>query len=207
MTDESSGKLFLANVELSEDPENDVINVETYNMNDQIQAIMQDPALRAEICRQLNLKDGGLNDSMGMTGHVIGRLWDPATGEVKQEFEHHNLVVTTGKVQLAKQLNAESINAMTHVAIGTSNQSPAAGDTGLIGTEVARVAATKTRTTNAVQFVASYAPGVGTNATINEAGIFDGSSGTVMLARVITSSNFNKGASDQLDITWTITIG
>lgn len=202
-----TGDFYKANVELGEDPDNDTIKVEAPCMNPDISAMLSDPATRAEIARQLGIN--GFNDGIGMTGHVHCKLWDPKTGEVKQEFEQHNLVVTTGKIQLAKQLNAESINAMTHVAIGTSSQSPAVGDTGLVGTEAARVAATKSRpgSVNIVQFVASYAAGVGTNSTINEAGIFDGSSGTVMLARVITSATINKTASDQLDITWTITIG
>lgn len=199
---EKTGNILQADVKLNEDPEKDKITVGSpMNIIDRFAA-----ALLAGK-KVLMGEDAGIHDFVGMRGHVKIRVFDPLTGETKQEFEQANLVVTTGKVQLAKQLNAESVNAMTHVAIGTSSQSPAAGDTGLVGTEVARVAATKTRTTNAVQFVASYAPGTGTSATINEAGIFDGSSGTVMLARVITSSTINKTASDQLDITWTITIG
>lgn len=205
MTNESAGNLYRADVELGEDPNDDFIKVESSFMNYNVEAILSDPALRAELEHRMGIS--GFQDGMKLTGHVHCKVFNPLTGVVSQEFEQHNLVVTTGKVQLAKQLNAESVNAMTHVAIGTSNQSPAAGDTGLVGSELARVAATKTRTTNAVAFAASYAPGTGTSATINEAGIFDGSSGTVMLARVITSSTINKAASDQLDITWTITIG
>lgn len=191
-----SGNLYKGDVRLGYHPDQDSINVEAAPMRN----------IFGKLTGLFSPKPM-IQDSISMTGRMHVKLWNPTTGEIKQEFEQKNLVVTTGKVQLAKQLNAESINAMTHVAIGTSSQSPAAGDTGLVGTEAARVAATKTRSTNVVTFAASYAPGTGTNATLNEAGIFDGSSGTVMLARVITSSTINKTASDQLDISWAITVG
>lgn len=170
-----------------------------------IAALPRPESLLDALCRWL-MKQRGFQDGVKLTGHVKIRKTNVITGAVEEQ-EFHNLVVTAGKVWLAKKLNEESVNAMSHVAIGTSSQSPAVGDTGIVGTEAARVAATKNRTTNAVAFTASYAAGVGTNSTINEAVIFDGSAGTTALARVITSSTINKTASDQLDITWTITVG
>lgn len=158
--------------------------------------------------RELKMEQqpSGAQDKIGLTGHVCITLRDTITGKIKEQIEMKNLVVTTGKVWLAQRLNDETVNNQSHVAIGTSNQAPAAGDTGLVGTQVARVAATKTRTSNAVKFSAQYVAGVGTSSTINEAGIFDGSSGTVMLARVITPSTINKTSTDELNIDWTITV-
>lgn len=200
-----TGNILKAEVQLGENPEQDSIRIGSEEMLSMTEKSLAQRVL--EGIANFIAPNRGINDNFTLKGHVKVKCWNPETGEVSQEFEHANLVVTSGKVQIAKQLNAESVNAMTHVAIGTSSQSPAAGDTGLVGTEVARVAATKSRTTNAVQFAASYAPGTGTSTTINEAGIFDGSTGVVMLARVITASTINKTASDQLDITWTITVG
>lgn len=166
---------------------------------------VQEKRMKHIVCNNPE-QPSGIQDSIRMRGDVCFTLRDVETGKVKEKIEIHNLVVTTGKVWMASRLNDETVNNQSHVAIGTSSQAPAAGDTGLIGTQIVRVAATKSRTSNAVKFAASYAAGVGTSSNINEAGIFDGSSGTVMLARVITPSTINKTASDQLDIEWTITL-
>lgn len=141
-----------------------------------------------------------------LSGHV-GLVLTDAAGRIKYKEEINNLIVNTGKYWFAKKLAEESTNEMTHVAIGDATDTPAAADTDLKGNEIARVETTsKTRTDNSVEFVADYAAGVGTSSAINEAGIFDGASGTVMLARVNFPGTVNKAADDQLQITWTITV-
>lgn len=137
-------------------------------------------------------------------GHVLIELIDQETGKVKHREEIDNLIVTVGLAWFAKRLAAESANEMTHIAVGTSASATAAGQTALVGTELARVAMTsKTRTANAVAMVASYPAGTGTG-TLNEAGIFDASSAGTMLSRVVFSGAVTKGASDIFNITWTI---
>lgn len=147
----------------------------------------------------------GAREAVGLTGRVQGKLLS-ASGVVKQEIDISNLVVTTGKNYLAGLLAAETLNDMTHVAVGASATAPGAGDTALIGSELGRVAsATPTRTGASVEFVATFPAGTATG-TLNEAAIFDGAAGTVMLARVAFDGAVNKAADDEFQITWTITV-
>ena len=95
---------------------------------------------------------------------------------------------------------------MGWMAVGTGGTAAAAGDTAL-GTELDRNALTsRTDATNVVTYVGNWAGGDATSATIQEAGIFNASSVGTMLARA-TFTAINKGASDTLAITWTVTIG
>lgn len=141
-----------------------------------------------------------------LVGHVEAVLRDK-NGNVKQRLAINNLVVNTGKNWFAKVLAGESFNSMTHMAIGTSSTSASASQTALVGTELGRVAVdSKTRTDNAVAVVATFPAGTGTG-TVNEAGIFDASSSGTMLARVVFSGAVTKAADDELQVSWTITIG
>jgi len=93
---------------------------------------------------------------------------------------------------------------MSHMAIGTGSTPAAAGDSAL-GTQAARVALTSTTVTNAeVAYVATFGAGTGTGA-ITEAGLFNASSGGTMLCRTVFSV-VNKGSSDSMTITWTVTV-
>ena len=134
-----------------------------------------------------------------MTGHVSIALNDEVVQETK------NTVVTDGKKWVADRMN-DANTVMTHMAIGTGNTTVVAGDTTL-DTELDRNALTSTTVTdNAIAYVAEWGAGDGTGAII-EAGIFDASSGGDCLARTVFSSGIvNKGASDTLTITWTITV-
>ena len=61
-----------------------------------------------------------------------------------------------------------------------------------------------TVTDNEIVYVDTFAAGTGTGA-ITEAGIFNASSGGTMLCRTVFSV-VNKGASDAMTITWTVTV-
>ena len=125
-------------------------------------------------------------------------------GNVKDSRELKNLVVTAGLGYIASRMKEATATAMSHMAIGTDNTAAAAGDTAL-GTEAARQALTSTTvSSNTVEYVASFAAGTGTGA-ITEAGILNGASGGTLLCRTVFSV-VNKGASDSMTITWTITI-
>ena len=147
----------------------------------------------------------GINDGIQMKGQVNAVLLD-SNGKVKQEINVNNLVVAVGKNWLAKKLAEDSANEMTHMAVGTGTTSPASGDTTLDGSELGRVIFdSKVRTANAVTIIATFPAGTGTG-TLNEAGIFDGSSGTELLARVKFGGAVTKGAADSFQVTWTITM-
>lgn len=145
-----------------------------------------------------------LNETLKMTGK-LDIVVKNEQGQVKQELHIPNLVVTAGKTFIASRMCNTSENVMSYMAVGTNGTSPAAGDTAL-GAEVTRVAFTSaTPSTNVVTYIGDYPAGTGTGA-LQEAGIFNASSGGTMLCRT-TFSVINKGAADTMTITWTVTVG
>lgn len=140
------------------------------------------------------------SDQTKVTGRVEMIMRHADGSEERDEID--NLVVTAGKTHIAARMGSTPPTAMSHIAIGTGANAPAAGDTTL-QTELDRNAATVTPNTNTVQFSATWAPGDGTGA-LTEAGIFNNSSGGTMLSRV-TFPVKNKDATDTFIINWTIT--
>ena len=139
-----------------------------------------------------------LNDNFTMKGRVSIAVND----QVVQEID--NLVVTAGKGYVASRMKDASATAMSHMAIGTGSTAAAASDTAL-GSEAARTTLTSTTvSTNTVVYVDTFAAGTGTGA-ITEAAILNASSGGTMLCRTVFSV-VNKGASDSMTITWTVTV-
>lgn len=144
-------------------------------------------------------------DTMKATGKVNVVLKDEF-GNVKEDFTVNNLVVDTGLDFIASRMKDASATVMSHMEVGTDNTAAASTDTAL-GAAVAssRTALTSTTVTdNAVAYVCTFSAGVGDGA-LTEAGIFNASSGGTMLCRTVFSV-INKGASDSMTITWTITI-
>lgn len=138
-----------------------------------------------------------INDGLKLTGALTISLNDVVVQET------NNLVVTAGKNWVADRMN-DANTVMTHMALGTSTTAAAAGQTALV-TELDRNALTSTTvSTNTVAYACTWAAGDGTGA-ITEAGLFDAASSGDMLARTVFSV-VNKGASDSITITWTITI-
>ena len=139
-----------------------------------------------------------LNDGLKLTGKLSIAINDKVVQEVP------NLVVTAGKGYVASRMKDTSATAMSHMAIGTGSTAAAAGNTAL-GSESARTALTSTTVSSAdIVYVDTFAAGTGTGA-ITEAGIFNASSGGTMLCRTVFSV-VNKGASDAMTITWTVTV-
>ena len=130
-----------------------------------------------------------------------GRLTIALNDEVVQEVD--NLVVTTGKGYVASRMKDATATAMSHMAIGTGSTSAAASDSAL-GSESARVALTSTTVSGAdITYVATFGAGTGT-AAITEAAVLNASSSGTMLCRTVFAV-VNKGASDSMTITWTVT--
>ena len=139
-----------------------------------------------------------LNDGLKLTGKLTIAL----NNEIVQEVP--NLVVTAGKGYVASRIKDASATAMSHMAIGTGSTAAAASQTAL-GSESARTGLTSTTVSGAdIVYVDTFAAGTGTGA-ITEAGIFNASSGGTMLCRTVFSV-VNKGASDAMTITWTVTV-
>lgn len=145
-------------------------------------------------------------EKLKATGKVNFKLFDKE-GNLKEEKNINNLVVTTGLEYIAARM-AESgrPTQMSHMAIGEGTGTPSLSDPGL-GDEAGRVAlsvAGGTPSGTTITYAATFAAGVGTGA-ITEAGIFnDGTSGD-MLCRT-TFLVINKGVDDSLAVTWEVTI-
>ena len=143
------------------------------------------------------------NDKSKATGKLIVEIKNDK-GVVVETREVKNLVVDDGLEFIASRMKDATATAMSHMAIGTGSTAAAAGNTAL-GTEAARQALTSTTVTaNAVAYVASFGAGTGTGA-ITEAGILNAASSGTLLCRTVFSV-VNKGASDSMTITWTVTI-
>ena len=139
-----------------------------------------------------------VNDQLKMKGKLQIRLND----EVVQEID--NIVVTAGKGYVASRMKDATATAMSHMAIGSGSTAAAASDTAL-GNQLGRVALTSTTVSAAVvTYVASFAAGTGTGA-VTEAGILNAASGGTMLCRTVFSV-VNKGASNSMTVTWTVTV-
>jgi hypothetical protein len=132
-----------------------------------------------------------------------------AAGEVVKEFDVPNLVTTAGKGHIAAKIAATTNSpvSMTHMAIGTGSTSAAAGDTTL-GTEGGRVALSATVvSTNTITYTATFPAGTGTSTSpgVQEAGIFNASSGGTLLCRT-TFPSVAKASGDSIAITWVVTV-
>ena len=133
-----------------------------------------------------------------MTGHLSIAI----NNDVVQEIP--NLVVTDGKEYVASRMKDASVSAMSHMAIGTGSTAAAAGNAAL-GSEAARNALTSTAVSGTtVTYIATFSAGTGTGA-ITEAGLFNASSSGVMLCRTVFAV-VNKGSSDSMTITWSVTV-
>jgi len=66
------------------------------------------------------------NDAIKMTGNLKLVLTDEH-GNVKQEEEVKNLVVTVGKNYIASRMKDATATAMTHMEVGTSSTAAAVG--------------------------------------------------------------------------------
>lgn len=144
-----------------------------------------------------------------MLGNLKVTLKDE-NGLVKAMREIDNVFTDAGDAHVADQMESSpDEDAMSHMAVGTSTTTLTAGDTTL-GGETDRNALTSFTQgaggdDNKVVYVGDWAAGDAT-AAITEAGIFNSSTGGTMLC-ASTFSVINKGASDTLQISWTVTFG
>ena len=151
-----------------------------------------------------------MEETLKATGKLTIVLYDK-NGVVKETRECDNLVVTVGKAYVTSRMIGASAAVMEYMEVGTSTTAAAAGQTAL----VAVVASSRTALTSSAQatsstandsvtYVATFAAGTGTGA-LTEAGIFNASPGGTLLCRTVFSV-VNKGASDAMTITWTVTL-
>lgn len=125
-------------------------------------------------------------------------------GQIKEEREFENLVVTVGKNFVASRIVGATASVMSHMAVGSSSTAAAAGDTTL-GSELGRVAlASSAAVANVVTYTAVFPAGTATGAVV-EAGILNAPSAGTLLCRTVFAV-VNKGVNDSMSVTWTVTI-
>lgn len=93
---------------------------------------------------------------------------------------------------------------MQYIGLGEGVTAAQSTDTTLESPLATRVAGAITSSTNVLQNIASFGPGINTGA-ITEAGLFSDASGGTMLARQVFGT-ITKSAGDSLQVTWQITI-
>jgi len=148
-----------------------------------------------------------MKETLDIFGDVTITLTDEA-GNIKDQRTFKNLIVTTGTSYITSRMASNATSVIGWIAIGDSATAAAAGQTALIGTELFRSATTVsggTPSTSTVLYETTFGPGQGTSASIQEAGLFNASSAGTMLART-TFAPISKGASDSLNVSWTVTV-
>lgn len=135
---------------------------------------------------------------------VIGK-----DGKVKESRQERNLIVNAGLGYIASRMAGTTPAVMSHMALGSGTTAAAANDTALqsqLGSREALDSTTENGAagTGTVVYVSTFEAGDATGA-VTEAGIFNAVSGGTMLCRTVFPV-VNKGASDTLSITWTITL-
>lgn len=147
-----------------------------------------------------------INEELRAIGRLKIEVISP-DGNVKDTREVDNLVVDSGRTHIASRMVGTSQAVMSHMGIGTSATAAAAAQTALVAEVGTR--ATLSTYSNASQVVTAIATfGTSNPSTaqgIQEAAIFNASSGGTMLCRT-TFSVVNKDPADTLQITWTITV-
>lgn len=147
-----------------------------------------------------------LNEYAKTKGEVTFALYDEF-GNLKEKHTR-NLLVAVGKAFITSRMIGTASAIMSHMAVGSGTNAAASANTAL-QTELGRVALTSgvqvttTTTSDAVQYVATFAAGIGTG-SLTEAGLFNAASGGTLLARTVFGV-ITKGASDSLTVTWKIT--
>ena len=129
-------------------------------------------------------------------------------GELLNQFEVPNLVVTTGKNYIASRIKDTTFAAMTHMAVGTSSTAASVTDTTLVAETGTRATLSATTvSTNTITYTATFAAGNATSTSpgIQEAGILNNSTGGTLLCRTVFPS-VAKAAGDSIAITWVVTV-
>ncbi len=146
-----------------------------------------------------------INDNLSVKGEVIITLTDE-NGNLKARQEINNLVVTAGKAYIGSRMIGTSQSVMSHMALGSGTTAPAAGNTALeslLGSREILDSSTNPAS-GVVIYTSTFEAGDATGA-VTEAGIFNAATSGTMLCRT-TFDVINKGASDTMSVTWTITV-
>jgi hypothetical protein len=120
-------------------------------------------------------------------------------------WKQGNLIVDVGKQYTSDLLIGDVTGSFTHMGVGSSTQSPAAGDTALVTPQGARIAidtnGDRYRAGNNAHWDGFFNSSHGSNGTtINETGVFTALTGGTMWNRSLLSPGISKTSSNTVTI-------
>jgi hypothetical protein len=152
-----------------------------------------------------------MNENFTLKGTVEAVLTDASGAVIDQQVS--NTIVTLGKAMIVNRIQATpSVNAPSHIELGTGATAVAAGDTALVtalaGSRGAATASVLTTTlaNDTIQFSTTWAAGTATSSAIKEAGLFNASTAGTMIARTVFTNVIDKAAADTLTLNWKLQI-
>lgn len=177
--------------------------------------------------RASDLVRGRFRDEVKPKGKFTFELIDPETGDI-EERQVHNLVVDEGENEILNWLAGNAItnsgityDGFRYLAVGTDGTAAADADTSL-GSESERIdldpntnSGEYTIDTGAVEITGTWLFGTGqANVDIAEAALFYtppgdasvGSADDIMLNRTVVSPVISKTSSQELKVTWTLSM-
>ena len=147
-----------------------------------------------------------MEDKMNLKGIVNLKLFGP-DGELKQEVTKHNLITNFGRARIIALLDGAAVDIPSEIALGSGTAAAAASQTNLTS-PYAAATGTPTHTDNAYasKLAVTFASGSGTG-SVTEVGRQCGTDGDALAARTVLDEGdrVNKGASDSLVVTYTLT--
>jgi hypothetical protein len=150
-----------------------------------------------------------VEQDFNLKGVYTFTLEDIYTGE-KRVITRENLIMTGGKAYVMARIMADQSPAgckITHTALGTGTNAPAAGDTQL-QTEVFRKVTASAMNASNVGYLSAYYTATEVTGTFREVGLFINGTGTAnsgtLFSRVAV--NITKSSSETLTIDYQITL-
>ena len=134
-------------------------------------------------------------EGLPIKSNVILISSDPKTGKIISRQYYHNIIVTSGKVLVAKMLTEDAIEGgenigITYGEIGTGTNTPAITDVALQTPTKRNALSAYLRNSNIVQFRTFYAV-ADCSVFVKEIGLFGGVAATSTIG---TGSLFNRAA-------------
>lgn len=149
-----------------------------------------------------------IGDGIKLKANVRIEVNDAKTGRLLESRNVHNLVVDAGIALILDRIFNDTLTSLqfiTHLAVGTSATAAAAAQTALVA-ETFRDSLTQVTRSGNVLTVRQFLSSTQANgSTLQEAGIFNASSGGTMLARAIYTG-IVKDATRTVTFIWSFTL-